>query len=311
MRSTERAAARHLSWALCILWTVCLQPIQQEAIIVRLFTQLGIGLVLSGAIALLAYKRESLSRSGVLGAVLIGTAIFGFGGWAWGMLLITFFVLSSLLSHYKETAKQELAEKFAKGHRRDLGQTLANGGAGALLALAYLAVPDPLVFAAFVGAMATVNADTWATELGVLSRRAPRLVTTWQTVEVGTSGGVSGLGTLASLAGALAIGLAGLIFLALDELFGGPGRALDTLWILPASALGGLAGALADSLLGATVQAIYFCPTCDKETEKTLHGCGAATEHARGWRWLDNDMVNFLSSLAGAGLAALLVWALR
>jgi uncharacterized protein (TIGR00297 family) len=276
-----------------------------------LIVQLIIGIVLSGAVALLAYRRKSLSKSGVLGAMIVGTAIFGCGGWVWGLLLITFFVLSSLLSHYKEAAKASLAEKFAKGHQRDLGQALANGGAGALIALVYLFVPDPLVFAAFVGAMATVNADTWATELGVLSGRPPRLVTTWQTVEVGASGGVTALGTLASLAGALAIGLAGLIFLALDQAFGGPGRPLETVWILPVSALAGLVGSLVDSLLGATAQAIYTCPTCRKETEKRLHGCGTVTAHARGWRWLDNDLVNFLSSLAGAGVALLLAWALR
>jgi uncharacterized membrane protein len=52
------------------------------------------------------------------------------------------------------------------------------------------------------------------------------------------------------------------------------------------------------------VQAIYYCATCDKETEKAFHGCGTPTLHRRGWRWLDNDMVNFLSSLVGAGIGA-------
>jgi len=56
-------------------------------------------------------------------------------------------------------------------------------------------------------------------------------------------------------------------------------------------------------LLGASVQAIYFCPTCAKETEKQLHGCGTPTRHVRGWRWLSNDMVNFVSSLLGALVA--------
>ena len=76
---------------------------------------------------------------------------------------------------------------------------------------------------------------------------------------------------------------------------------------IPPAILGGLAGSLFDSLLGATVQAIYYCPTCEKETEKTLHTCGTNTQQTRGWRWLSNDMVNFISSLVGA-LVAVVVW---
>ena len=94
------------------------------------------GFAFSIAIGGLAYRRRSLSGSGVSGAVLVGTAIFGFGGWVRGLLLIAFFMSSSLLSHYHDRRKAALAEKFAKGNRRDLGQTLANGGMAALLALA-------------------------------------------------------------------------------------------------------------------------------------------------------------------------------
>ena len=92
---------------------------------------LFVGFVLSGIIGVLAYRRGSLAPSGVVGAIIVGTLIFGFGGGVWGLTLITFFVSSSALSHYKEAIKVHLAEKFAKGQRRDLGQTLANGGAGA------------------------------------------------------------------------------------------------------------------------------------------------------------------------------------
>lgn len=283
-----------------------------------LAAQLGLGLVLSGAIGLAANRQGALSGSGALGAVIVGTLIFGFGGLMWGLTLIAFFVLSTLLSHYREGAKARLAvEKFDKGNRRDLGQALANGGAGAAIAAAaYLLAPQPVMLAAFAGAMATVNADTWATEIGVLSARPPRLITTLRPVERGTSGGVTPLGTLASLAGGLAIGLVLAGLLALDGVLGGPGTlalanpgAGPALMLLPAAVAGGLAGSLADSLLGATVQAIYACPTCGKETEKRIHSCGTPTELAHGWAWLNNDWVNFISSLAGAAVAAAL-WAL-
>lgn len=272
--------------------------------------QLAVGLIFSSLIGWAAHRRGALTPGGALGAVIVGTAIFGFGGLTWGLLLITFFVSSTLLSHYKETVKEGLAEKFAKGSRRDLGQALANGGAGALIALGVLAVPDatPLL-AAYLGVMATVNADTWATELGVLDKKPPRLITTWQIVEPGTSGGVSLTGLFAKTGGSLLIGLAALAFLALERLIV-PAAPSPAPALVLAALAGGLAGSYFDSLLGASIQAIYYCPACDKETERhPQHLCGAQTVYKRGWHWLNNDLVNFVSSLVGA-LAALGVWLL-
>lgn len=250
--------------------------------------------VLSLAIAGLAYWRGSLTESGVVGALLVGTLTFGLGGWVWGVLLGVFFVSSSALSHFKEGEKRAAAEKFDKGHRRDFGQAMANGGLGALVAAASVVWPSPAWFALFVGVMATVTADTWATELGTLSKRPPRLITTGQVVEVGSSGGVSGLGTAVSLAGGLLIGLT---------------AALLTGQFLPAllGGLGGLAGSLFDSFLGATVQQIFYCDVCQKETEKKVHKCGHQTRPVRGWRWLNNDLVNLIASFIG-GCTAVVLW---
>ena len=160
-------------------------------------------------------------------------------------------------------------------------------------------------FFACAGAMAAVNADTWATELGVLSPRPPRLITTGRPVEVGTSGGVTALGTAASLGGALIIGLCG----GLSLLILGQGWASGTVLLLAATA-GGLAGSAFDSLLGATVQAIYWCDTCEKETERRVHRCGTQTRLVRGWHWLGNDLVNFIASAVGALVAAGAGWGL-
>jgi uncharacterized membrane protein len=143
--------------------------------------------------------------------------------------------------------------------------------------------------------MATVNADTWATELGVFSPAPPRLITTGRPVERGTSGGVTLLGYLATLCGSgLIAGLA---------VWTGEAKSTPSaLWA--AATLGGVAGATFDSFLGASVQAMYYCPQCEKETERfPTHVCGTQTVYRRGWRWLDNDWVNLLSSLVGAILA--------
>jgi Raf kinase inhibitor-like YbhB/YbcL family protein len=151
---------------------------------------------------------------------------------------------------------------------------------------------------AFAGTLAAVNADTWATELGVLSRRSPRLISTGKVVERGASGGISLAGLLAALGGAVMI--AGLAVLPLTADTGSAARAFIIGTVV---ALAGLAGSLVDSLLGSTLQVIYTCPTCAKETERhPTHTCGTTTVYQRGWRWLNNDWVNAACATAGAGL---------
>ncbi|MCA9921131.1 MAG: DUF92 domain-containing protein [Anaerolineales bacterium] len=257
--------------------------------------QLLFAFIISVVIVGLAYWRNSLSRSGAVGALLVGFLTFGFGGWQWGVLLGIFFVSSSLLSHYKESEKKIASEKFDKGHRRDFGQVMANGGLGAVVALLSSLLVSPIWLLLFVGIMATVTADTWATELGTLSKRPPRLITTGRVVEVGTSGGVSLLGTAVSASGGFLIGItAGLL-------------TNQSLWLFAVLGMGGgLAGSLFDSLLGATVQRVYYCEIRQRETEKKLNPLGEPNNPIRGWAWMNNDLVNLAASLIGGVIAVLL-----
>ncbi|MFO7662157.1 MAG: DUF92 domain-containing protein [Chloroflexota bacterium] len=273
----------------------------------NILTSLMWGLALSGIIAALAYRRGSLSPSGALGALVVGTLVFGLGGWIWGVVLAVFFISASALSHFKEREKAAVAEKFEKGHRRDIGQVMANGGLGALFAVLSAIVPETAIprelwFYLFIGVMATVTADTWATELGTLSKTPPRLITNGQTVEVGTSGGVSPLGTGVSLLGGLLIGLTAGVLGAVAGLLAW--HSILIIGLIGAAA--GAAGSLIDSLMGATIQQIYYCDTCQKETERQVHRCGTTTRPLRGWSWTNNDLVNLISSLGGGLVAAVL-----
>jgi len=266
-----------------------------------------LGFALAAVIGYLGYRRQALSRSGVVGAVITGGLIFGFGGLAGAALLLAFFISSSLLSRFKDSKKEKLAEKFSKGSQRDLAQALANGGLAALGSVGWGLTGNPLWWVAMAAALATANADTWATELGVLNRTQPRLITTGRVVEVGTSGGVSLGGTLAATGGALLIALVAVIAIIFDPSLRALGSQLILLGVV--ITLAGLAASLFDSLLGATVQAIYYCDACQKETERhPLHSCGTPTRLVRGWAWLNNDWVNFLATATGAGLGVLGVW---
>jgi uncharacterized protein (TIGR00297 family) len=261
--------------------------------------QLFIGFFLGGAIGGAAWRARALTGDGAFAAAILGGVIFGLGGLPWAALLMAFFITSSGLSRLFSHRKAHLDEKFSKGHRRDWGQVAANGGLGMVLILLQTAFPaQPWPWWAYAGALAAVNADTWATELGTLSPASPRLITTGRKVERGTSGGITLAGTLAALAGAALIG-------GMAAFFPVQGEASKTLLLAGVVSLSGLAGSLVDSWLGATVQAMYYCPTCSKETERyPVHTCGTPTQASRGLPWLNNDAVNFMASFAGATIAA-------
>ena len=295
--------------------------------------RLAAGLVLSSAVGWFAYRRKALSRSGVIGAIFTGTLVFGFGGIFSGLLLITFFATSSALSQYKSARKHAAYEQFDKGNQRDLGQALANGGVATACAIGcgiwlLNGAPAAVIamwLAGLMGALAAANADTWATELGVLSRTPPRLITRLaQIVEPGTSGGVTLVGTIAAFTGALFIGLVtvGLASLGIVMFGAQPqpwvvltnlslAHATRGLLLLLVALLGGFSGSLLDSLLGATLQAMYYSERRDKITERASERDGTPNQLVRGWRWLNNDWVNFSATLCGAALSSLVTLAAR
>ncbi len=273
------------------------------------------GLILNLAIAIYAFKREWLDAGGTVAALTVGVLVFSFGGWTWLALLLFFFASSNVLGRKWEKQKRIPRMEFAKQGVRDFWQVFANGGLAALLAVIYNVYQSPAVFAAFLGVIATVTADTWATEIGVLERR-PRLVTTLKGVRRGTSGAVSKLGLATTFAAGFFIALTiygldwagaavgGALGTGVTAAFGAPVRQfVGGLGLVLLTAFVAVLGGLADSLFGATVQGIYYCPKCRKETEKRLHKCGTKTKLKRGYALLDNDAVNLLASIVGAAAA--------
>lgn len=276
--------------------------------------KLFLGLIVGVGIAALAYRARALDRSGAVAAGVLGTIVFGLGGVAWALVLLTFFITASLLSKVFKKQKTNVADDFAKGSRRDAGQVAANGGVSGVFALVYFVIaliaPQhpvlPALWVGFAASLAAANADTWATELGILTRGRPLSLRTFKRVPKGTSGAVSGLGTFSALIGA-ALVAAVAVLMGLAGWAPAGGLSLGGQFIV--ISLAGLAGALVDSLLGAWVQVIYLCPVCQKETERfPKHSCGAETTLLRGWPWLQNDGVNTACTLSAALIATGLAW---
>jgi uncharacterized protein (TIGR00297 family) len=246
--------------------------------------QLALAALFAATVASLAYRTHALTSSGAIAAFAVGTAVFAGLGWPGAAVLFAFFVPATLLTRVGRAQKLGAAAQARAA--RNGGQVLANGGVAALCAV--LATHNALFAAAFAGAFAAACADTWGTEVGLLSRLPPVSILTLRPLRAGLSGGVTPLGSAATIAGALVVAwIASLVHVA----------------PLGSVVLGGVTGALADSILGASLQALRWCPACAQECEAPIHGCGAATQLRRGIRWIENDAVNFAATLCGAIVA--------
>ncbi|HYX50464.1 MAG TPA: DUF92 domain-containing protein, partial [Ktedonobacteraceae bacterium] len=209
---------------------------------------------------------------------------------------------SSLLSSSRAQKKAIVAsDKFSKGSQRDLSQVVANGGLATVFALCFVVSRSSgmrrRARSGFIGALATATADTWATELGTLSTTSPRLITNGKPVAPGTSGGITPLGIAASALGASTLGF---FFWAVE----GFRNSLQPIPLL--AFFSGMAGSSFDSILGATLQAMYTCPTCKTETEQRIHHCGTRTRFLRGIAWMNNDVVNLMATTIGSVVAIVL-----
>ncbi len=263
----------------------------------QIILNVAIGAVVSVILAVVSVRSRSLSLSGGVGATFIGTAIFAYGGWAWYVVLLSFFVSSSYLTRFRYSTKMAKGVGVLKAESRSFWQTVGQGGVATLIAgIALFSTRNPtLIAVGFVGALAEANADTWAVELGVLSKGNPRMITKISyAVQPGTSGGVSAIGEISAAAGALFVALVG-AFLGV----------LGTAPLIPLLVAGfaAIVGEHVDSFLGATVQAAYYCPNCKKETERRIHRCGTATDHVKGFEALTNEAINFISTCVAATVA--------
>ncbi len=255
------------------------------------------GIILAAAISFVSSRLNFLTKDGAIASFLIGSILFGIGSIKWSVPILTFFILSSMISNLRRNYNSDVDSVFEKSSKRDQMQVLANGGVSCILLLLYKMNSIELYYFVYLGCMAVVCSDTLATEIGTMKVTSTYNILNFKPVKQGTSGGISLIGTFGALLGAISIALTGVYWYNNNILF---------YFVLVIFA--GLAGNLIDSVLGSTVQAQFRCGICGKTTEKRVH-CGKITTLVSGYKWINNDLVNFVSSASG-GLVLIIVYKL-
>lgn len=286
-------------------------------------------------LALIGYKKKSLDLSGAVSASLVGVLTI-FSGVRYGLTLAFFFFSGSAVTKVQSEVKKQVDEHFKEGGGlRDFVQVMANGLVPTMLAAASLYSLGGLSFianttgagafaeaiissggsnssmnnattkaastlaVAFLSYFSCCGGDTFASELGVLSKSKPRLITTFcrKEVEPGTNGGVSLLGVVASIFGGLVAASGWALGAYITS-----GVRTEILYALIIGAFGGFFGSFVDSVLGATVQYSGYC----RERKKVVSKPGPTVTKISGLEILSNSGVNVLSaSLIAVAFGAL------
>ncbi len=280
----------------------------------ELWLNITLGCLIVGLFGILSYKIKIVSTSGVIAGAIVGLTVWIFGGWSWFILILTFHLSAGAFTKYKYQRKIREGLAQEKGGARPWPNVMANGGFPTICAaleglMVLLSLNGDIFLFGFIGGVTTMCADTIATEVGLLSKTPPRLVTHLrQKVPPGTSGGITILGELGALIGAVLIGGLAWLLAGLGLMRNPFTNALVpfTYQLLIAAVTAGMIGCLIDSIFGATIQGIFLCNKCKKITEKAKH-CGEKSIHQRGIAFFENNMVNFTSAMIG-GLIAMGVY---
>ncbi len=247
------------------------------------------------AVAALSLFKKLLTPAATAVAAVILVAATVFTGYAGLALYAGAFLMSGILSF---VGRKTRAEREAGIHKRTgtrgVVQVICNGLPALIFSAVWFSTGISSFYTAFVASLAAGFADSAASDMGILSRCTARSILTFRPVKRGLSGGVTPLGTLSAFLGAIFVAAVALPF--------GNGYGIVSFAVAFAAAF---AGTLADSVLGASLQALYRCNECGELTEKEIH-CGSPATLVRGARFMDNDLVNLISLLfAGAFAAAI------
>lgn len=233
------------------------------------FPLVATAVVIAFGFSYFAYRLKTADIPGLFSAALVGVLLIVFAGISWFMIMLSFFILGAIATRFHMDYKKSLHVEEEKGGVRGYVNVFANGLVSVCAAVGYGVTQHPAFVATYLGSVATAAADTVAGEIGVCYGK-PRLITTMQPVREGTNGGISFVGELAGLFGAVFVSTSAVLLGVAD------------FSIFVAAVIGGFIGTNLDSLLG--------------ELYENKHLWG-------------NAGTNFLATLGG-GLVTALLWAM-
>lgn len=231
-----------------------------------------------------AYFKKQLTLWGSITAILVGFIFYLTGRWLFLGPLFVFFITSSIVTNINKKYKKQTTSKIhEKSSSRDTFQVLANSLIALIFAILYYKTKNTIFEIAVFIAFASYNADTWASELGIISKQDNIFLFGFKKVQKGISGAVTIFGLICSLLGSLLIGF---IYFFKEINFK----------ILLVITIYGFISALIDSILGQLCQVLYYDKTNNLYTEKKYTN---KTENlkVKGFSWTNNDFVNLLAPL--------------
>ena len=222
---------------------------------------LAFAILLCAAFGYFAFRAKTIDMSGLFSLILFGVIlIVCTRGFWWFFIVLAFFILGSLFTKFKYSRKAAMGVAQKKSGRRGYKNAFANAGVAVVACVLYAITASPIWAVVFLASIATATADTMASEIGVISKRKPVMITTLRPCEPGVNGGVSLAGELACIAGSAIIAVLGFAF------------GIVPAWGAAAAFIAGFLGTNFDSLIGALVENKGHCGNAGTNLMATLFG---------------------------------------
>lgn len=213
--------------------------------------------------ALIAYLLKKIDIPGALAGTVLATFVWQAGGHSSLFALFSFFVLGTLATAHGRKKKNAWLVDQPNHGKRGIFNVLGNGGMATIISIEACFItphPEAQVPVLIISCFAVACSDTFSSELGSLYGKKYINICNLHSAKRGADGAISLAGTMFGLFGSVLIALGMLPF----------GYRAKTLAVV---AIAGLAGNLADSVLGATLQQKKYLNNHGVNFFATFLGC--------------------------------------
>ena len=240
----------------------------------------SISLFISIIIFLVVFYFRAIDYTGSLISMFMVFCYSFFGGSSALLFLLFEYFTIFIISFYKKV-RFKINNKLEK---KNYLQILVNGSIGTLFVIFYGIIGDLSLLIISLISISGAFIDSISSDIGVLTKKNTYDIVKFKKIPKGISGGVSFLGTISSMIFAFIISL----FMYLKFKFG------FNYFIISFSLI--FLQTIIDSVLGSLLQVKYYCSKCKKIVEKRVC-CGLNSIKISGYNCVDNNLVNFISSV--------------